>query len=105
VGVLASLGSEGSSRITYEYMASGTPIVASNVGCIPEVLTHEQTGLIVAPGDPQALAQAIVRIFNEPGLADRLRSNALERARTFHNRQRWLNEILEVYHIAINARR
>lgn len=100
VGVLASLGSEGSSRITYEYIASGTPIVASNVGCIPEVLTNEETGMIVPPGDSDALARGIVRVLTEPGLADRLRANALQRARTYHNRQRWIEEILEVYRAA-----
>jgi glycosyltransferase involved in cell wall biosynthesis len=97
VGVLASLGSEGSSRITYEYLASGTAVVASNVGCIPEVLHDEQTGLVVPPGDSAGLAAAVIRVLTDNSLANKLREKGLERARTFHNRARWINEILEVY--------
>lgn len=42
-----------------------SPIIATNVGALPEVVIHEKSGLIVPPNDPQALADAIMRYYNE----------------------------------------
>jgi D-inositol-3-phosphate glycosyltransferase len=42
-----------------------SPIIATNVGALPEVVIHEKSGLIVPPNDPQALADAILRFYNE----------------------------------------
>ncbi|MEW6060407.1 MAG: glycosyltransferase family 4 protein [Bacteroidota bacterium] len=42
-----------------------SPIIATNVGALPEVVIHEKSGLIVPPNNPQALAEAIVRFYNE----------------------------------------
>ncbi|MGI8908755.1 MAG: glycosyltransferase family 4 protein [Candidatus Sumerlaeaceae bacterium] len=97
VGVLASRGSEGSSRVTYEYMASGLPIVATAVGCIPEVLRDGETGLVVPPDDPDAMAGAISRILDSTELGSTLSNSARDRALNFHNRERWLREITAVY--------
>ena len=55
-----------------EGMATGKPIVATSVGGIPEVILHEQTGLIVPPQDPAAIAQALLRLMRDPLLARRL---------------------------------
>ena len=101
IGVVASLGSEGSSRITYEYMASGVPVVATRVGGIPEIISDGETGLLVDPGDVGQLADALARLLRESGLARNMREAALERARTFHNYDRWIGETVEVYEDAI----
>lgn len=42
-----------------------SPIIATNVGALPEVVIHEKSGLIVPPNDPAALADAILRFYNE----------------------------------------
>lgn len=42
-----------------------SPIIATNVGALPEVVIHEKSGLIVPPNDPQALAGAIIRFYDE----------------------------------------
>jgi glycosyltransferase involved in cell wall biosynthesis len=56
--VLPSLN-EGMGRVLIEAMASGKPVVASNTGGIPDLVKHEYNGLLVAPGDPKALAASI----------------------------------------------
>ena len=63
----------------FEYMAAGRPIVASGLPSIREVLEHEVTALLVAPGDAAAMAHAIERLLADPALASRLADAALER--------------------------
>ncbi len=97
VSVIASLGSEGSSRIAYEAMASGVPLVATTVGCLPEIVEHGANGLLVPPGDADALAAAILRLLREPALARRLADEALRRILADHTPERWISDILAVY--------
>jgi glycosyltransferase involved in cell wall biosynthesis len=61
----------------FEYMASGRPIVASDLPSIREVLHHEVDALLVTPGDPAALAAGIERVLADPVLARRLAEAAL----------------------------
>ena len=58
-----------------EALAVGTPVVATAVGGVPEVVRDGENGLLVAPGDVAALADAIRRV-SEPGLRDALAANA-----------------------------
>ena len=60
----------------FEYMAAGRPIVASDLPSLREVLAHEQTALLVAPGDPAALAGAVRRLVDDPALGSRLAAAA-----------------------------
>ncbi len=59
-----------------EAQAAGLPIVSTWTGGIPYIVTDGETGLLVAPGDSEAMARASVRLLEEPGLALRLTSNA-----------------------------
>jgi hypothetical protein len=55
-----------------EAMALRTPVVAARMGSIPDVVTDGESGLLVAPDDPPALAAAVARLRHEAGLAQRL---------------------------------
>ena len=79
--VIASLRTEASPIVLREAFASGCPVVATKVGDVPEIITHEQNGLIVEPGDSQALAAAILRFLADPALAARCAANGLSYAR------------------------
>jgi glycosyltransferase involved in cell wall biosynthesis len=72
VGVVASVGSEAVSRAALEWMAAGRPVVASRVGCLPDLVIEGETGFLVPPANPRALAQALARFLQEPGLAERM---------------------------------
>jgi glycosyltransferase involved in cell wall biosynthesis len=64
----------------FEYMAAGRAIVASDLPSIREVLTHEESALLVEPGDPSALASAIERLMVDGALAARLSQAAHARS-------------------------
>jgi glycosyltransferase involved in cell wall biosynthesis len=63
-----------------EAMAAGLCIVSTNVGGIPYLLEHERDALLVPPGNADAMADAVQRLFDEPGLAARLSRNARRKA-------------------------
>jgi len=64
-----------------EAMARGLPVVASSVGAIPEQVLDGDTGFIVPPGDPDALAAALERLCRDANLRVRLGANGLARWR------------------------
>lgn len=74
----------GSPTKLFEYMAMGRAIVASDLDQIGEVLSHEETALLVPPGDPEALADAIQRLIDDPDLRRRLGAAARARAVEAH---------------------
>jgi glycosyltransferase involved in cell wall biosynthesis len=84
----------GSPTKLFEYMAAGKGIVASRLGQIGDVLTDEETALLVEPGDVDELQRAILRMASEPGLRERLgqraRAQAVARHTWTHNAARVL---------------
>jgi L-malate glycosyltransferase len=79
VFVLPSL-SEASSNVVLEAMGTGLPVVATRVGGLPGLVEDQKTGLLVAPDDVPALAQAIVRLLETPGLAATMGARGRARA-------------------------
>jgi glycosyltransferase involved in cell wall biosynthesis len=67
----------------FEYLAMGRPIVASDLPSLREVLTHGETALLVPPGDPQALAGALLRVASDRALSAALGRASLTLAADF----------------------
>nr|WP_280861159.1 glycosyltransferase family 4 protein [Pararhodobacter sp. SW119] len=65
-------------NVMAEAMAVGSPIVCTRVGGPAEILRHEETALLVPPDDPEAMAKACARLFDDPELADKLGHAARE---------------------------
>ncbi len=65
---LSSVGSEGSSRGTLEAMAAGLPVVASSVGCLPDLVVEERTGYLVPPRNSDLLSARIIALLDDPHL-------------------------------------
>jgi glycosyltransferase involved in cell wall biosynthesis len=62
----------GSPTKLFEYLASGRAVIASDLGQIGEVLEHDRNAWLVPPGDAVALADALVRLADDPALRRRL---------------------------------
>jgi len=62
-----------------EAMACGTPVVASRIGGMPEIVDHGRTGVLVDAGDPVALSDAIVGLLGDESLRAAMRNNCRER--------------------------
>jgi glycosyltransferase involved in cell wall biosynthesis len=82
----------------------GTPVIASNIGGLSEMIRHEQDGLLVEPRDARALADSIIRLLNNVTLQQQLQSAGLERCQ---NDLKWSNvavQTIEVYKKAISIK-
>jgi glycosyltransferase involved in cell wall biosynthesis len=69
---LPSTGHEGVPQALMQAMACGLPVITTPVGAIPEIVVHNETGILVRSEDPTALADAIVQILNDPALREQL---------------------------------
>ena len=78
--VIASLRTEASPIVLREAFASGRPVIATKVGDIPEILRDRENGLLIEPGDTQALANAIMEFITDPSLAAHCAANGLRYA-------------------------
>ena len=71
-------------------------MVATKVGDIPEIIEHRQNGLAVEPGDPEALASAILEFFGDPKMAALCAANGLQHAREHFSFDRMMERKLRV---------
>ena len=69
-------GVEGGGIVLLEACAYGLPVVAAATGGIPETIHEGETGLLVRPDDPEAVARALQRVLTDAALAEKLRTNA-----------------------------
>jgi glycosyltransferase involved in cell wall biosynthesis len=72
IALYAALESDGMSRVVFEYLAAGKPLVAARTGVVPEVLTDGTHALLVPAGDADALAAALARLLDDEALRTRL---------------------------------
>jgi glycosyltransferase involved in cell wall biosynthesis len=72
VALYVPLESEGMSRVVFEYLAAGRPLIAARVGAAAEVLTDGTDAVLVPAGDGAALAEALARVCADPALRARV---------------------------------
>ncbi len=88
---------EGSPLVTLEAMAAGVPVVASAVGGIPDQIRHDKEGLLVPPGNSDALADALLALLRDPDRARRLGEAGRRRATSRFNHATMVRQIEDVY--------
>lgn len=96
--------SEGLPLAIVEAMSVGLPVVASDVGGIPEVVRSGETGLLVPPEDAEALAEATVRLFDDPAEAARMGARGREVAAEAYGLEAMMDRYLALYRAAGGAR-
>jgi glycosyltransferase involved in cell wall biosynthesis len=87
-----------------EASASGLAVVATRVGGIPEIVADGETGLLVPPEDPAALAKALERLIADPGLRSRLGRAGRRRIEELFRWERCVDRMELIYRRAVEAR-
>ena len=87
-----------------EAMASGTPVVASRLGGLPEVVEHGVTGFLVEPGNVAELRWRLDEVLGDPGLTKRLGENARERFLEMFTWQACAERCLAAYSELVDTR-
>lgn len=96
VFVLASLG-EGLGIVLLEAQALGVPVIGTNVGGIPDVIENDVTGFLAPVQNGQAIAEAVIKIFEDQDFANKLIRNAEARLARF-DWQTIAEQYAEIYH-------
>jgi glycosyltransferase involved in cell wall biosynthesis len=92
--------SEGLPRVVFEAMAVGAPIIASAVSGIPEIIEDGATGLLVSPGDEDALAERLRWVLEHPKEAEVMGRRAREFARKFFSPEAYLAGYRRLFEMA-----
>jgi glycosyltransferase involved in cell wall biosynthesis len=103
VVTLVSYAHEAFPQSLPQAMAMGKPVIGTSIPGIEEVIRHEQTGLLVPPHGAQALAEAIERLYADPGLRSALAERGRAHCRAQFGADRMLERTLGVYR-ALTAR-
>lgn len=85
-----------------EAMACGVPVIASCTGAIPELVDDGITGLLVPPGDSQALADAITALLDDPARRERMGQRAREKAVAEYSVDKIMAKMLDFYQRALS---
>ncbi len=92
--VIASLRTEASPIVLREAFASGRPLIATKVGDVAEIVRHRDNGLLIEPGNAEALAAAIMEFVSDPELAAHCGANGLRYATEHFSFDRMMEEKL-----------
>ncbi|MEI7731023.1 MAG: glycosyltransferase family 4 protein [Verrucomicrobiota bacterium] len=102
--VLSSL-EDNCPMVVLEAQAAGIPLVAANVGGVPDLVADGQTGLLCNPHDGGSMLQAVERLLNDPALAARLAQQGLAEAHQRYHPKTVAQRHLEIYRELVERKR
>ncbi len=102
--IFPSVWYEGLPKTIVESLAKGTPIIASKIGSMIDLVDHARTGLHVPPGDADALAQAVRSLFAYPQTLAAMRVAAREEFLSKYTPSENYRQLMEIYYTAIARR-
>ena len=94
---------DGIPNVLFESMAMGVPVVATNLSAIPELVETEKTGLLVNPGVPAKMAEAMLRMLTDTDLRTRIIPAARQRVVHDFDNQPLIRDLAAVYRKEIEA--
>lgn len=92
---------EGMPMAIIEAMASGLPVVASKVGGIPDMIQEGKNGLLVPPGKPDELAEALVKVIDDPALRTSMQRQSNLIAEEKFDMEKLVEKLTQIYSIFI----
>lgn len=101
--ILPSL-TEGTPMALLEAMAQGVPVIATAVGGVPEVIESGESGILVSPGKPGAIAEAVLALYSDELTRNRIADNACYLIKTKYGIGPWMNRIERAYSDLLNMR-
>ena len=96
--------SEGSPNVLLEAMAANVPIVATNVGGVPEIVENNESAVLIPANDPKAMAAAIARVLNDRDFAGRLTTKSAALVASLYTPAQYVRSLVEIFQGTINAR-
>ena len=90
-------GNEGWGRVISEAMYMSKPVVASNIAGIPEQVLDGKTGILVPPGDPESLADALIRLIESPDMREQMGQAGAARVRQVFSMERMVKDTVALY--------
>jgi glycosyltransferase involved in cell wall biosynthesis len=94
--VMSSIN-EGFGRVAIEAMAANRPVIASNIGGLPEIVEDGKTGILVNPNDPQAFSTAILRLLANKELSIIMGDKGRVKVEEQFSRKAMIPAVMEVY--------
>ena len=94
---LGSIENEGISQSLMEAMLVGCPVIGTNIGGIPDIIKHQETGLLISPENIKQLANAIRQIIEQPKKSEHMAHRATKFIKTHHTIDVMGDKILNVY--------
>jgi glycosyltransferase involved in cell wall biosynthesis len=101
--IVLSSDNEGTPVALIEAMAAGCPVVATHVGGVPDLVTDGETGRMVPPRDPEALARALLALFDEPEKTSQMALRAQQRVLERHQARRVVADVDRLYQELLRA--
>jgi glycosyltransferase involved in cell wall biosynthesis len=83
IALVPSVWTEPFGMVVIEAMSTGRPVIASQVGGILDIVTHGESGLLVTPGDPESLREAIEMLLSKPEMREQMGKAAQQRSAGF----------------------
>lgn len=103
--VLSTLVPEAFGRVIVEAGAVGTPVIATRVGGVLDIIDHEENGLLVPPGDIESMAKAILDLLHNPSKAAAFSERMHQKVHAQFSLDRMVNETLAVYREVLQEKR
>ena len=101
--VLASVWYENCPMVILEAAGRGVAAIGSDLGGIRELIDHKESGLLVPPGDPRALASALEELADQPDWALQLGRSAWERVRDRHDPAAHIDRVVAIYERVVSG--
>ena len=101
--VLSTVTQEAFGRVILEAQASGVPVVATNVGGVIDIIDDGKTGLLVPPKDIDAMAKAVIRLYKDKALVQRIVIEAQKKLKNHFTLEHMASSTVRVYEELLNS--